>query len=100
MRLPEKSAHFLLHKLNFIWPGHLEQEPTRCMLDLDDYRIKLFMGLQEVRQHAFRNIVEAQARAKNYYDRVNQTKSGEFKVGDRVLVLTPNEVDSTPQIGI
>ncbi|VDN21879.1 unnamed protein product [Gongylonema pulchrum] len=65
------------------------------MIDLDDYRTELLLGLQEIRSRALEHIKKEQERAKRYYDERNRVKAEQFRVGERVLVYMPSELTTT-----
>ena len=54
------------------------------LIDLDDYRTELIVGLSESWKQAKQNVCKAQAKQKKYYD--HHSKEMDFKIEDRVMV--------------
>ncbi|VDN45541.1 unnamed protein product [Gongylonema pulchrum] len=61
------------------------------MVDLTDYRTEFPQSLKEIWLQTTKNIQEAQAAAKAYYDKRWNTKTSQFKMGGRVIVSAPTE---------
>ena len=59
------------------------------LINLDDYRTELTVGLTESWKQAKQNVCKAQAKQKKYYD--HRSKEIDFKIGDRVMVYMPQE---------
>ena len=59
------------------------------LVDIEDYRTELTVGLTESWKQAKRNVRKAQTKQKKYYD--HRSKEINFKVGERVMVYMPQE---------
>jgi len=68
----------------------LSQKRSVYEVDVDDYKRELILGLSQAWRLAQGNIKRAQAQQKSQYDR--KTRPVEAKVGDRVMIYMPSEV--------
>ena len=59
------------------------------LVDIEDYRTELTVGLTESWKQAKQNVCKAQTKQKKYYD--HRSKEIDFKVGERVMVYMPQE---------
>ena len=59
------------------------------LVDIEDYRTELTVGLTESWKQAKQNVCKAQTKQKKYYD--HHSKEIEFKIGERVMVYMPQE---------
>ena len=68
----------------------ISQKRSVYEVDLDDYKRELTLGLSQAWELAQNNIKRAQAQQKCQYDK--KTAPVEVKVGDRVMIYMPTEV--------
>ena len=59
------------------------------LVDIEDYRTELTVGLTESWKQAKQNVCKAQTKQKKYYD--HHSKENEFNIGERVMVYMPQE---------
>ncbi|VDN27065.1 unnamed protein product [Gongylonema pulchrum] len=74
-----ENPYFLLYGIDPIW----RECGAQYIIDLDDYRTELLLGLQDIRSRALEHIKKEQERAKRYYDERSRVKAEQFHVGER-----------------
>ena len=86
-----ESSFYLLYGRDTKLPTEtaFTQPWSPYLIDIEDYRTKLTVGLTESWKQARQNVRKAQTNQKKYYDQ--HSIEVDFKVGERVMVYMPQE---------